>query len=755
MGEELSRSLRLLAERGEERGAHAVLEDARAEAASTEIVGRPTWRRGLAVALGTAVGMLVLVAATVLLLRPFGGEELPPATEAPIVPTTIPGGEATGPLNDVNDLALAPNGDLWAATAAGAVRWDVATGEFEIFHEGDGIPGRSVEEIEVAPDGTVWVVGDQGIGRYDGMWTVYSDADTPELAGQLGALVVDQEGVVWAAVASEPLARYDGEWTSVALPAGGVIGPDGLAVGDDGTLWAGTHENGIFSFDGSEWQLFTEVDGAPLRAWHIAVAPDGAVWAWDQGYFTGPDQEEYVPGVGFARYDGTDWVTYTVEDGLLSNDGEVVVAADGSVSVVHVDWGPDHEAIVRGVSRFDGGRWTTSTDVGDGPYGPLDAIAVDPDGALWMPSSNGIAGTAGTVFLVPEEVATPPAAAWMAVPDPEQAPIRMSTAIGDLAFTSMKPSPTRDFGYVAATPFGGVIPGEARLYWSEDYVTWHGTNLLRHQPRLTTDGEDLIGFGDGFTRYEWDGEGWVEGVPVDFRGVTQDIAFGPGGAVALVDSTIYFSNDGLNFQEAGFGPEPGDGAGLCSGTQPTFAGDGIGPILVTEAGYVILGSPDAAWDGRAAQLCEPLAWSSTDGDVWELRTPESPFGSRTAVWDVADFGGRFVAIGSSWDEPATKVWVSDDGIDWRAVEVPQLESILGVAGGELGWFLSGHRTTSSGDLIAADMWFSSDGVAWDGPYEGPAGLGWVYFRHEASVGTDTFVSVNGTHDGIVVGRLGE
>jgi hypothetical protein len=152
MGEELNRSLRMLAERGEERGAQAVLEDARAEATGAEVAGQPSWRRGLVVAFGTAAGVLVLIAATILLLRPFGGEELPPATEAPVVPTTIPetplpSADAAGPLNDVNDLALAPNGDLWAATAGGVVRWDVATGEFQTFTEADGIPGQSTAAL--------------------------------------------------------------------------------------------------------------------------------------------------------------------------------------------------------------------------------------------------------------------------------------------------------------------------------------------------------------------------------------------------------------------------------------------------------------------------------------------------------------------------------------------------------------------------------------------------------------------------------
>lgn len=639
------------------------------------------------------------------------------------MPTPLPGGDSGGPLNDVNDLALAPTGDLWAATAGGLVRWDVATGSFEIFTDGDGIPGRGVTNVAVGPDGTVWVLADHGIGRYDGSWQVFSEENTPELAGQLGAVAVDRDGVIWAAVASEPLARFDGAWSSVMAPDGpgrSVIGPYGLAVGRDGTLWVGTHGGDVFAFDGSEWRHFTDADGVPDRAWHVGVAPDGAVWAWDEGHYTSPDLEEYVPGTGFARFDGTAWTTYTVEDGLLSLEGYLAITGNGEVVAVHREWGPDHEEILLGVSRFDGDGWTTESITDSAPYGPIAATVVGADGTVWMPATDGIVGFAGDEtyeFAVPAELATPPVASWTVVPDLEQAPLRVSTVIGDFEFMSVRPSPPEDIFYVLGTAYGAVIPADDRLNWSEDYVTWHGTNLSREQQWLTRNGNDLVGFGDGFTRYSWNGQGWVEGASVDLPGEVQDIAFGPDGAVTLVDSTIYYSSDGVNFVAAERGPtEVGSGA-ACTDAAPATAGDGIGPILVTDAGYVILGSADASWDRRASRLCEPLAWFSEDGNAWELLTPESPFGPRAAVWDIAAFEGRFVAIGSPSDEPATSVWVSDDGVDWREVEVPQLGSVLGVAGGDLGWFLSGQTAAHYGGLsLSVDMWFSASRFTIAPPY---------------------------------------
>ena len=89
-----------------------------------------------------------------------------PTARASVTP--IPGVESAGPLNDINDLAFAPDGHLWAATAEGLVRWDVMTSDYLILGEKEGVPAGGTQTVEIAPDGTVWVLGDRGIGRYDG-----------------------------------------------------------------------------------------------------------------------------------------------------------------------------------------------------------------------------------------------------------------------------------------------------------------------------------------------------------------------------------------------------------------------------------------------------------------------------------------------------------------------------------------------------------------------------------------------------------
>ena len=232
---------------------------------------------------------------------------------------------------------------------------------------------------------------------------MFSGDNVAELNGQLIDLAVDADGVAWASVSSMGIARYDGSWASVPPPDDGwfVLTPDGLAFGPDGTLWAGSHEEGVFAFDGSTWRHFSEADGVPVRASNVVAAPGGAVWVSDNGYYTDADLTDYVPATGYVRFDGSSWTTHTIDDGLLSDESAVVAAPDGSVWIVHAEFGPDHEPEPIGLSRFDGASWTTYPKLDVGRNGQGSGAVVGTDGTLWLPSASGIVGFKGSVTTAP------------------------------------------------------------------------------------------------------------------------------------------------------------------------------------------------------------------------------------------------------------------------------------------------------------------------------------------------------------------
>jgi hypothetical protein len=168
------------------------------------------------------------------------------------------------------DLAVAPDGTLWAVGRDDVVSFDGAT--WRRYTTADGIPTGVVMSVAVAPNGDVWVVAiddpldgvpANGVGRYDGdSWTVYGAADglAPD---PVTGVAVGPDGAVWvthsadtggtaAARAPGTISRFDGAtWSTTAIANVGVgFGSGGATVDASGILWVPTRW-GIVEFDGA------------------------------------------------------------------------------------------------------------------------------------------------------------------------------------------------------------------------------------------------------------------------------------------------------------------------------------------------------------------------------------------------------------------------------------------------------------------------------------------------------------------------
>jgi hypothetical protein len=391
-----------------------------------------------------------------------------------------------------------------------------------------------------------------------------------------------------------------------------------------------------------------------------------------------------------------------------------------------------------------------------------------------MPAANGIIGFDGTDtrrLVVLPEIATQRQLSITLTPVPTEDPLRISTVIGDFEFTTMQLPPGHSFFFTEATPQGPIATeGFDILRGSTDGVIWDGILPAVDPWRITTDAGDVVLHGDGYARYAWDGNAWTGTSIADLPGSARHLAFGPRGAVALIDDVddiayygtdVYYATDGVNFAKAAAGPNrellTTDKAS-CVQSGPSSYSDPpqsqIGPVLATEAGFVVL-TPAHPDNWSRLPACEPLLWFSDDGNRWDLVSSQSPFGEGAIVHRIAEHAGRYVAVGATPSESAEgAVWTSDDALTWQRADV-EADAAVGVAGGELGWIVTGLAAGSTSDLAGVDMWFSTDGLAWDGPHQGPDALGTVYFLPELAVGTDAIYGVGGTHDTYIVGRLQE
>jgi len=291
------------------------------------------------------------------------------------------------------ELLRASDGSIWVTFANGGIS-QYLDGRWVTQSESGGALGPAWFLVEGA-DGSIWVGRDTGVSRFDGLqWRDFPSRDAYALGGgEVTSLLATRDGVIWAGTTTGLSRFIDGEWTAVSTSD--VPGVRGLLQTSDGSVW-------VAAFDGSRIRFVRYHDGLwdsfKERFQAIAQVPmvesaDGSIWAGT--------------GSGVVRYDGSDWQTFTSADGLagtLTNKDShhgLLTASDGSVWVCLAGDEAQRDG-KGGVSRYDGGNWTsfTRSDGLAGSYGL--SIAEGVDGTVWVGTETGVSQFVGGWRVFPE-----------------------------------------------------------------------------------------------------------------------------------------------------------------------------------------------------------------------------------------------------------------------------------------------------------------------------------------------------------------
>jgi ligand-binding sensor domain-containing protein/serine phosphatase RsbU (regulator of sigma subunit) len=298
------------------------------------------------------------------------------------------------------------SGSLWFGTQGeemGVVRFDGNT--WEVFTDEETPRANRFNRMIKDSRGAIWVAsGGGGVARYaDGEWTRFKEGDG--LPGNwVGGMTEDRDGNLWFGTWWDGAARLSftpsgqASWRTYTVE-------DGLASNvvhailsaSDGTLWFGTSE-GVTRLDGDRWESYDSSNGLPddsisFQTWedkegrvyfvttnHHVVRFDGKVWKLfrnDLGELRHVIQDEagvlwFVTQQGLGRHDGSEFTSYTIQDGLPTNNLRCAAFdASGGLWI----------GTAGGICRFDNGEFISFPEQGTGI---ARSVFIDRDDQVWF-----------------------------------------------------------------------------------------------------------------------------------------------------------------------------------------------------------------------------------------------------------------------------------------------------------------------------------------------------------------------------------
>lgn len=271
------------------------------------------------------------------------------------------------PTNGIYSLFIDPEGYLWASTPKGLARKETEN-DWRTYDVTGLISSGEVQDMSIAKDGSIWVASyGGGVGHYqENDWQNYSTQEGL-VSDSFWSITIAPDDTVWFGSWNQGnIMSFDGSlWKTygedLGLISGGYVWD--LASATDGKIWAGT-SNGIASFDGDRWKMFTPAEDSSLNdVRSIIVDLENNVWI---GTYT------YETGGKVVRLSDGSWRVYGEEDGLIA--GDVVMALEISPD------GVLFAGTYNGLYRLIDDQWEKVT----GTPGYINDIAFSQDGSLWI-----------------------------------------------------------------------------------------------------------------------------------------------------------------------------------------------------------------------------------------------------------------------------------------------------------------------------------------------------------------------------------
>lgn len=226
--------------------------------------------------------------------------------------------------------------DAWVGTAdAGIARFNFREGNWIVTKVEDGLLSNRITDV-VKYKGRMFVATQDGLSVWDGVsWLTQETEGKVKL---INALFKVQDGLLWVAARNMfgGLLTYDGEkWKDRStIRPGTVLNNVSDFAFSGSNLWIGTTNRGVFRFDGKDWTSYTVAEGlASNFVYTLGVQGDAC----------------YVGGCcGLSAFEEGSWRIYDIAEGMPHS----------TVNAIAVDGGLVWLGSKKGLSVFDGFNFT-------------------------------------------------------------------------------------------------------------------------------------------------------------------------------------------------------------------------------------------------------------------------------------------------------------------------------------------------------------------------------------------------------------
>src|SRR5215471_11060479 len=228
------------------------------------------------------------------------------------------------PGSDVRSIQESRDGTYWAATSEGLFHWDPArlNGVRAAIHPGAG-QSDNVRALVEDRSGTIWIATHGGLFRLEPGRPAPQPVslDSPEknpLVSMVHTIKEDQDGNLWIGTEAGLFRRSrEGTLTAIRTPDGAPHSVRSILAEKTGTVWAGSHTEGLF-----EVRVSGRAESAAIEVRRVLTRSSGLAGDYVTSLYATADGELWAgcfPGLSEIAPDRKSARSYAREDGFPAN----------------------------------------------------------------------------------------------------------------------------------------------------------------------------------------------------------------------------------------------------------------------------------------------------------------------------------------------------------------------------------------------------------------------------------------------------